>query len=183
MTNKYKFLLSNVGFHYEDLSLIRQAELQTIKTEMGLSDEWVLLALSKDSLDSWEKWGFNLFKKAEFKSNIDTLITVLDKMDDNKFKKEMKKQKKNNKEISVSYTNFKRIYEGVLEQGGILTDAEADKQRRTAYYTYSDMLNNEGRVWLNMLLAENRKWHEVDEDDQIKFTLAVKHVRVQEVAR
>ena len=33
MTNKEKFLIDNVGFHYEDLSLIRQTELDVIKNE------------------------------------------------------------------------------------------------------------------------------------------------------
>ena len=77
MTNKEKFLNSNIGFHFEDLSLIRQAELQNIMELLGVSQDWIKLALSKDSLDNWEKWGFNLFKKVEFRTEIDNLLAAL----------------------------------------------------------------------------------------------------------
>ena len=80
MTNKEKFLRNNVGFHFEDLSLMKQIELNAITAELNLSLDWVLLALSKDTLENWEKWGFNLFKKADFHKEIDGLLAALDKM-------------------------------------------------------------------------------------------------------
>ena len=57
MTNKEKFLRENVGFHFEDLSLMKQAELNAITANLGLSLDWVLLALSRDSLENWGKVG------------------------------------------------------------------------------------------------------------------------------
>ena len=87
MTNKEKYLISNVGFHSEDLSLMRQIELETVAKELGVSKEWILLALSKDTLEGWEKWGFNLFKKPEFKSGIDRQLELLNKKDEQEFKK------------------------------------------------------------------------------------------------
>lgn len=62
MTNKEKFLRQNVGFHLEDLSLMRQAELDAVRRNLRLSDDWVLLALSKDSLEGWEN-GDSAFSK------------------------------------------------------------------------------------------------------------------------
>ena len=73
MTNKEKFLRRNIGFHLEDLSLVRQAELAAIKKNLKLSDDWVLLALSKNTLEGWEKWGFGVFKKMEFYDEVDSL--------------------------------------------------------------------------------------------------------------
>ena len=121
MTNKEKFLRQNVGFHLEDLSLVRQAELKAVKEKLRLSDDWVLLALSKDSLEGWEKWGFGIFKKMEFYDEVDSLLTVFKAMDDSKFKAENERvaAKKNGKRLRVSDRTFRTVYEGLQRQGGI----------------------------------------------------------------
>ena len=121
MTNKEKFLRQNVGFHLEDLSLMRQAELKAVKEKLRLSDDWVLLALSKDSLEGWEKWGFGVFKKMEFYDEVDSLLTVFKAMDDSKFKAENERvaAKKNGKRLRVSDATFRTVYEGLQRQGGI----------------------------------------------------------------
>lgn len=121
MTNKEKFLRQNVGFHLEDLSLMRQAELDAVRRNLRLSDDWVLLALSKDSLEGWEKWGFGIFKKTDFYDEVDSLLTVLNRMDDAKFKAENERTaaKKNGKRLRVSDATFRTVYEGLQRQGGI----------------------------------------------------------------
>ena len=121
MTNKEKFLRRNIGFHLEDLSLVRQAELAAVKKNLKLSDDWVLLALSKNTLEGWEKWGFGVFKKMEFYDEVDSLLTVLNAMDDSKFKAENERAaaKKNGKRLRVSDATFRTVYEGLQRQGGI----------------------------------------------------------------
>ena len=121
MTNKEKFLRQNVGFHLEDLSLVRQAELDAVRRNLRLSNDWVLLALSKDSLEGWEKWGFGIFKKTDFYDEVDSLLTALNKMDDSKFKAENERTaaKKNGKRLRVSDATFRTVYEGLQRQGGI----------------------------------------------------------------
>ena len=69
-----QFLNTNVGFHYEDLSLMRRVELKEIKKELNVSNEWILLALSKDKLENWEEWGFGLFKKND-KNSVKLVFT------------------------------------------------------------------------------------------------------------
>ena len=161
MTNKEKFLRENVGFHFEDLSLMKQAELNAITASLGLSLDWVLLALSKDSLENWEKWGFNLFKKAEFHNEIDGLLAALDKMEESQFKKENSRSRKNGKQIWVSEKTFRYCYDGVMKQGRLLTEEEAAAQKLDSYWTYGYALKEE-----------------IEEEDWVKFCLAVQHVQL-----
>ena len=46
MTNKEKFLRNNVGFHFDDLSLMKQIELNAITAELNLSLDWVSFCLA-----------------------------------------------------------------------------------------------------------------------------------------
>ena len=121
MTNKEKFLRQNVGFHLEDLSLMRQAELDAVRRNLRLSNDWVLLALSKDSLEGWEKWGFGIFKKTDFYDEVDSLLATFNRMDDSKFKAENERvaAKKNSKRLRVSDRTFRTVYESLQRQGGI----------------------------------------------------------------
>lgn len=170
MTNREKFLRANVGFHFEDLSLIRQAELEAIQEELQLSNDWILLALSKDSLEQWEKWGFNLFKKAEFRKEVAAVLKALDKMGDGQFKKE---NSKNRNHIYVSEENFRKCFEGVKAQGGLLTDKEAAAKALPSYWTYSASLKEADGSWINLVIASGE---ELDSDDQLRFCLSVQKV-------
>ena len=176
MTNKEKFLINNVGFHSEDLSLIRQVELETVAKELGVSKEWILLALSKDTLEGWEKWGFNLFKKPEFKSGIDRLLESLNKMDDQEFKKANTKKKA--KELHVSYETFMKCWNGVKAQGCIYaTEEEAEALGLTDYwvvgYSVEKYKVEEIKNWINIIIAADEQ---PDEDMWLKFCLCVQHV-------
>lgn len=93
MTKMQKFLIQNVGFHFEDFSLSRQLELETIQQELGVSSDWILLALSKDTLSKWEEWGFALFRKPEFKNGIDASLQALKKVPEDRLDKELNKGK------------------------------------------------------------------------------------------
>lgn len=169
MTNKQRFLKQNIGFHFEDLSLMKQMELEAITNELGLSQEWVMLALSKDSLENWEKWGFNLFKKPDFRSEIDSLLAVLNRMDESKFKVENKKSR-DSQVIHVSEKDFKYCWNGVIKQGRILTREEATAQHLDVYWTYNDLAPEELRIWANTIIASRE---EPDEEDWVKFCLSV----------
>ena len=104
-----------MGFHLEDLSLVRQAELDAARRNLTLSNDWVLLALSKDSLEGWEKWGFGIFKKTDFYNEVDSLLATLNRMDDAKFKAENERvaAKNKGKRLRVSDTTFRTVYEGL----------------------------------------------------------------------
>ena len=175
MTNKEKFLINNVGFHSEDLSLMRQIELETVAKELGVSKEWILLALSKDTLEGWEKWGFNLFKKPEFKSGIDRQLELLNKMDEQEFKKANTKKKA--KKLHVSYETFMKCWNGVKAQGGIYTKDEAEQLGLTDYwvvgYAVKDSKKEEVKNWVNTIIAANEQ---PDEDMWAYFCLCVQHV-------
>lgn len=175
MTNKEKFLINNVGFHSEDLSLIRQIELKTVAKELGVPKEWVLLALSKDSLEKWEQWGFNLFKKPEFKAEIDSLLKTLNKMDEYEFQKA--NSKKATQGIHTSYRNFMKCWNGVKAQGGIYTKDEAEQLGLTDYwvvgYAVKDSKKEEVKNWVNTIIAANEQ---PDEDMWAYFCLCVQHV-------
>lgn len=176
MTNKEKFLINNVGFHSEDLSLIRQVELETVAKELGVSKEWILLALSKDTLEGWEKWGFNLFKKPEFKSGIDSLLESLNKMDEQEFKKANTKKKA--KGLHVSYKTFMKCWNGVKAQGCIYaTESEAEALGLTDYWVVGYSVEKdkveEIKNWVNTIIAADEQ---PDEDMRLKFCLCVQHV-------
>lgn len=171
MTNKEKFLADNVGFHFEDLSLIRRIELQAIATDLKVGNDWILLALSKDSIESWEKWGFNLFKKPEFKSNIDKLLAIINKMDEKDFKKSNTKGK-TAKQLSVSPQTFKQAWESVKAQGRLYTEAEAANKQLTSFWTYSNAVNPDYYDEVNTMIA--CEW--LDEEEWVKFMLSVQHV-------
>lgn len=177
MTNKEKFLINNVGFHSEDLSLIRQAELEAIVNELGVPREWVLLALSKDSLEKWEQWGFKLFKKPEFKAEIDSLLKSLNKMDEFQFQKA--NTKKATQGIHTSYRNFIKCWNGVKAQGGVYTEIETESLNLDDYwvvgYAVRDDKKEEIKAWVNTIVAANEQ---PSEDEWAYFCLCVQHVVV-----
>jgi len=179
MTAREKFLINNIGFHKEDLSLIRQVELENIMEELGVSKEWVCLALSKDKLEGWEKWGFALFRKPEFRRDIDGLLGILSKLDEDKFKKEVKKSKGKEAFITVEEKTFRRCYEGVMKQGRLYTDLEAERLGLSDYWAYNNK-SEEARAWLNTLIAEKSAWSEIDEEDWAPFVVNVIHVKVKD---
>lgn len=88
--NKIKFLKENVGFHLSDLSYGRQLEFKG-RPE---SFEWKLLALSRDKLANWEKYGFRYFDNPEFRQNIDNSLAVLELEEDKKFAAAMRNERK-----------------------------------------------------------------------------------------
>ena len=172
MTMKEKFLKQNVGFHFDDLSLMRQAELTAIATELGVSDDWILLALSKDSLESWEKWGFSLFRKNTFRAEIDNLLEIISRMDEKKFKQAA--QKKTGKQVFISEKDFKRVWSGVKAQGRLYTVEEAEKLRLPCYWTYGYAVNPENYPEVNMMFATSSM---PDEEEWCAYALAVQYVR------
>lgn len=176
MTNKEKYLISNVGFHSEDLSLIRQIELETVAKELGVSKEWILLALSKDTLEGWEKWGFNLLKKPEFKSGIDNQLKLLDKWGEQEFKNANSKKKA--KKLHVSYETFMKCWNGVKAQGFIYTtEQEAEALGLTDYWALSNSVKKDDveeiKNWVNIIIAADERPD--DEDMWLKFCLSVQH--------
>lgn len=177
MTNKEKFLINNVGFHSDDLSLVRQAELDAIAHELGVSKEWVLLALSKDSLEKWEQWGFKLFKKPEFKAEIDNLLKSLNNIDEAKFQKA--NIEKANQGLHTSRKNFLMCWNGVKEQGGIYLEKEAEQLGLDDYqvvgYTVKEEKKEEIKAWVNTTIAAN----EIPSEEEWTYScLCVQHVRV-----
>ena len=182
MTNKEKYLISNVGFHSEDLSLIRQIELETVAKELGVSKEWILLALSKDTLEGWEKWGFNLFKKPEFKAGIDRQLELLNKMDEQEFKNANTKKK--GKKLHVSYETFMKCWNGVKAQGFIYaTEEEAEALGLTDYWVLGNSVTKdkaeEIKNWVNIIIAADEQPD--DEDTWLKFCLSVQHTVIVKI--
>lgn len=173
MTNREKFLRDNVGFHFEDLSLAKQIELQTIVKEMGVSTDWMLLALSKDKIENWEKWGFALFRKPDFRANVDALERTIKNMSEEKFKQEIRKNQKN-PTFYVDNKVFTRIWNGVREQGKLYTDEEAAARSMTSYWTYSHLVAPECRTNIDAMLLEP----ELTDDDKEVFVLSVKKVEL-----
>lgn len=182
MTNKEKFLINNVGFHSEDLSLIRQIELETVAKELGVSKEWILLALSKDTLEGWEKWGFNLLKKPEFKSGIDRQLKLLYEKDEKEFKNANSKKKA--KKLHVSYETFMKCWNGVKAQGFIYTtEQEAEALGLTDYWAVSNSIIKdkveEIKNWVNIIIAADEQPD--DEDIWLKFCLSVQHTVIVKI--
>lgn len=179
MTNKEKFLRQNVGFHLEDLSLVRQAELKAVKEKLRLSDDWVLLALSKDSLEGWEKWGFGIFKKMEFYDEVDSLLATFNRMDDAKFKAENERvaAKKNGKRLRVSDRTFRIVYEGLQRQGGIGALSFSDSDTNPHWEMNVDAIipgkMGEAIELVNRIV--NTPIEEITEDEKVQLCVAVIH--------
>lgn len=179
MTNKEKFLRQNVGFHLEDLSLMRQAELDAVRRNLRLSDDWVLLALSKDSLEGWEKWGFGIFKKTDFYDEVDSLLTTLNRMDDSKFKAENDRvaAKKNGKRLRVSDRTFRTVYEGLQRQGGIGALSFSDSDTTPHWEMNVDAIipgkMGEAIELVNRII--NTPIEEITEDERVQLCVAVVH--------
>lgn len=167
MTQKEQFLQNNVGFHMEDLDLVRQLELKKIIFDMNLSWEWVMLALSKDSLENWNRFGFSLFKKADFKAEVDGLEKAFSKISEQEFKRENNKSK--GPSIWVDESTFRAKWNGVKLQGKIYTDAEAAALGLSTYYGYNEMC----------YFPELDDWVQMDElpqEDWVAFCVAVQKV-------
>lgn len=179
MTNKEKFLRQNVGFHLEDLSLVRQAELKAAKEKLRLSDDWVLLALSKDSLEGWEKWGFGIFKKMEFYDEVDSLLTVFKAMDDSKFKAENERvaAKKNGKRLRVSDRTFRTVYEGLQRQGGIgaLSFSESNTTPHWEMNAAAIIPGKMGEAIELVNRIVNTPIEEITDDEKVQLCIAVVH--------
>ena len=179
MTNKEKFLRRNIGFHLEDLSLVRQAELAAVKKNLKLSDDWVLLALSKNTLEGWEKWGFGVFKKMEFYDEVDSLLTVLNAMDDSKFKAENERAaaKKNGKRLRVSDKTFRTVYEGLQRQGGIGALSFSDSDTTPHWEMNVDAIipgkMGEAIELVNRII--NTPIEEITDDEKVQLCVAVVH--------
>lgn len=179
MTNKEKFLRQNVGFHLEDLSLVRQAELKAVKEKLRLSDDWVLLALSKDSLEGWEKWGFGIFKKMEFYDEVDSLLTVFKAMDDAKFKAENERvaAKNRGKRLRVSDATFRTVYEGLQRQGGIgaLSFSDSDITPHQEMNVDAIIPGKMGEAIELVNRIVNTPIEEITDDEKVQLCIAVVH--------
>ena len=179
MTNKERFLRQNVGFHLEDLSLVRQAELDAVRRKLRLSDDWVLLALSKDSLEGWEKWGFGIFKKTDFYDEVDSLLATLNRMDDAKFKAENERAaaKNKGKRLRVSDTTFRTVYEGLQRQGGIgaLSFSESNTTPHWEMNTAAIIPGKMGEAIELVNRIINTPIEEITDDEKIQLCIAVVH--------
>ena len=161
---------------------MRQIELETVAKELGVSKEWILLALSKDTLEGWEKWGFNLFKKPEFKSGIDRQLELLNKTDEQEFKKANTKKKA--KKLHVSYETFMKCWNGVKAQGFIYaTEEEAEALGLTDYWVLGNSVTKdkaeEIKNWVNIIIAADEQPD--DEDTWLKFCLSVQHTVIVKI--
>ena len=178
MTSKEKFLIDNVGFHYEDLSLIRQTELDVIKNELGVSKEWMLLALSRDTAENWNKWGFALFRKADFRNTVNNLEQAVDKMSEERFKQENNRKKAKTPMASVDESTFRKKWEAVKKQGCLYTKEEAEARSLTHYYTYNSALNPERYSTIDLIIAQDT----IDENDWAVFVMSIQEVKNIEIS-
>ena len=174
MTNKERFLIDNVGFHYEDLSLIRQAELDVIKNELGVSKEWMLLALSRDTVDNWNHWGFTLMRKPDFKKNIDILEKQINNLTEEKFEKENNRKNQKNPQLYIDEATFRKRWEAVKKQGCLYTAEDAEARNLSHYYTYSSTLNPERYSAIDLMIAQDT----IDENDWSVFVMSIQEVKV-----
>lgn len=176
MSNKEKFLKENVGFHFEDLSLMRRIELEQIMNELKVSTDWILLALSRDTLENWEKWGFALFKKPDFRTTINNLEQEINSMSEENFKQENNRKNQKKPHLWVDEKTFYRAWNMVKAQGGLLTDEEAEARNLSTYYKYNPAI--EDTTAIDMLLAQDDL---TDGDDRVVFMIGVKRVEVIEL--
>lgn len=178
MTNKEKFLIDNVGFHYEDLSLIRQTELDVIKNELGVSKDWMLLALSRDTVDNWNHWGFTLMRKPDFKKNIDLLEKQINNLSEEKFEKENNRKNQKNPQLYVDEKTFRKKWEAVKKQGCLYTAKEAEARNLSYYYTYNSALNPERYSAIDLMIAQDT----IDENNWNVFVMSIQEVKVIEIS-
>lgn len=177
MTNKEMFLKSNVGFHFDDLSLVRQTELKAAISKFNLSNEWVYLALSKDKLEGWEKWGFSLFNKAEFRQEIDNLLKAFDQLKEDDFKKELKRNSKKKNQLSASKEEFMKVYNGIKEQGKVIVK-HPEEEEPGEYWTYGNALLPEYYYIADEYAAAAAAGKEIEEEEWEKFFLCFQKVKV-----
>ena len=110
---KKDFLRKMAGFRKSDLSLARQLELDAYQRKYEW--EWVMLALSKQSLEDWEKWGFVLFNKPDFIREVNGLVEAFEKInDDDIIKDKNKKVVKGKPKFSYSEQILQRQYEKLI---------------------------------------------------------------------
>ena len=111
---KKEFLRKSVGFSMEDLSLTRQLQLKS--QAKRYSWEWVMLALAKDSLEGWQKYGFKLFNKPEFAREVSELVEAFNKITDEDIKKDRAREKKAKGKNALHYSeqHLRTNYEALL---------------------------------------------------------------------
>ena len=170
-----EYLINNVGFHMDDFSLCRQAELRAMLMN-GYSEEWILLALSKDSLENWERIGFGLMSNSDFKNKIDGALAALKTFGANDYDRAIERQQKD--KIWVSEKNFRDTYDAVMAQG-MLYEYNADPNDH--FWAYNPGLTQKGKVWLNTIIAEKKRPESFTQNEKVMFTAACLEVNIRKI--
>ena len=157
---KKDFLRKMVGFSKSDLSLKRQMELDAF--QKSFEWEWVMLALTKQSLEKWEEYGFGLFTTEKFKREVDGLVEAFEKIRDEDIIKEQKKyqRKSSNGKPKIWYSEktLQEQYDKLMKYpiGG----ANTEEDYMTHYGT------KEAREILAMIQAERKPLEDLDEKER-----------------
>ena len=154
---KKEFLKQMVGFSKKDLSLQRQLELDAWAERRSF--EWIMLALSKKSVEEWEKWGFGLFGNMEFIGEINALVKAFEKINDEDIKNEKgRKNVKGKPKIWYSEKTLQEQYDKLMKYpiGG----ANTEEDYMTHYGT------KEAKEILAMIQAERKPLEDLDEKER-----------------
>lgn len=97
---KIEYLKNQIGFHMEDLTPRRRAELQAFT---NLSPEWKYAALSKKSVDNWNALGFGLFRNFDFVKEINVYLDAIEAMEEEAFEVKRSELSESGKVINMYY--------------------------------------------------------------------------------
>lgn len=98
---KKEYLKNQIGFHLDDLTPRRRAELATYSY---LSSEWKYAALAKKPLSDWNNYGYGLFKNADFIQEVNAYLKAIDEMDvDDMFAVKRSDLSESGKVINMTY--------------------------------------------------------------------------------
>ena len=156
---KKDFLRKMVGFRKSDLSLARQLELDAYQRKYEW--EWVMLALSKQSLEDWEKWGFVLFNKPDFIREVNGLVEAFSKITDEEIKKDSQRGRGPKGKQKATYN-----YEDLEKKWGVFKSKDGNWQ-------YNPLAKKEVISDLEVLRCSDRKLEDLTEKEKWQIMLAV----------
>lgn len=157
------FLVKLVGFSMNDLSMSRRLEFKAIATKHPY--EWNMIALSKKSVDEWEKWGFGLFNNYEFIAEVNSTLEAFSKITDEELKKDSQRGRdpKGKPKATYNYADLEKKWEVFKSKDG--------------NWQYNPLAKKEVISDLEVLRCSDRKLEDLTEKEKWQIMLAVNRSR------
>ena len=160
---KLKYLLDTIGFHSDDFTMNRQMELNARIDIEG--KEWVLVALSEDTFDNWEKYGFNLMDKPDFRKRVSAKLKALEREDDKAFARGLAQEYKKKGFYIPEEVARKRYYRIKEHWDEFLKGERFVENNHTYRMTYNAGATDTGIANINHIMASTTRFEELTQLD------------------